>query len=90
MAPSRRLQALAAHLVTDADAAPAAAASSAAPMRAMLRDEDGGIPFEAWAVGQRYYTSKRTISDSDISTYVQVVGFQVGGYTLLPRALPPL
>lgn len=70
---SRRLQALSAHVATAA----AAPAATAAPMRAMLRDEAGGIPFEAWAVGQKYYTSKRTISDSDISTYVQVVGFQV-------------
>lgn len=36
-----------------------------------------GIPFERWKVGQRFYTSRRTVSDSDITTFVQVTGFQV-------------
>jgi hypothetical protein len=38
---------------------------------------ENGIPFEQWEVGQRFYTTRRTISDGDISTYVQVAGFQV-------------
>ena len=42
---------------------------------------ENGIPFERWKVGQRFYTTCRTISDSDISTFVQLTGFQVRAYT---------
>ena len=38
---------------------------------------ENGLPFERWEVGQHFYTTRRTISDSDISTFVQVAGFQV-------------
>ena len=68
MAATARMRRVSAHILR---AAPAADES---PVRA---GGENGIPFERWAVGQQFYTTRRTISDSDISTFVQVAGFQV-------------
>jgi hypothetical protein len=74
MVAAARLRHLGAHLRTAAPAAAAGDSTAAEPMRA---GGENGIPFEQWEVGQRFYTTRRTISDGDISTYVQVAGFQV-------------
>jgi hypothetical protein len=57
------------------------AASDMEPVRA---GGENGIPFERWKIGQRFYTSRRTISDSDISTFVQLTGFQVRAFSSVP------
>jgi acyl dehydratase len=39
----------------------------------------GGDPsraFDEWSVGQRFHTTRRTVSDSDIITFVQLSGYQ--------------
>ena len=34
-----------------------------------------GIPFEGWAIGQRFSTRGRTVTDSDILSFVATVGY---------------
>eukprot|EP01050_Picozoa_sp_SAG11_P012570 SAG11_NODE_1403_length_5007_cov_3.825591_6_plen_109_part_00 len=74
-----------------AHAAPAADVITVAPMVGRLRaGGDNGVPFERWAVGQRFFTARRTIADSDISAFVQLCGYQVSERTCLlcaPTAL---
>lgn len=61
------------------------AATAAPPLPA------GGDParaFEEWELGQTFVTARRTISDSDISTFVQLVGYQARHVLLRPFASP--